>query len=375
MSNEDQTIQWSRVVRVLYRARWHALAFFAIFLCAYAFAAWSGLEYSARAVIRTPELTLAEFKRFSESAGDPIVIADVARRRFAGDERMATIAVEMAKDANFAERFVPIYTISRADLRETTVAAPTTGQQIVGVQTTVESRVQAVARAMSILLAEAFADGALKSALVEYVASQRGLLQTNADRLEAKEAADRALLQRVEARITDLQRLRATYPDAKSDQRQVVSIADGGAKYLSPVAQLVGAESEAIGIRDLIRETERKRRVLGWQKQYFAKVAELSMPSLSGASLLAKLESLAGPDDGAAPVQDDAVREARAVVIAELSAFRGRYVDGYTLLRVPPERLSRLGPSLWLHAVGGIIASLVLALIVTLALRWRQLAA
>src|SRR5438105_5152559 len=262
MSNDDQTIRFGRIAQVLYGARWHVAALFAILLAAYAFAVWSKLEYAARAVIRTPDLSLAEFKRVIESASDSAVIADLAARRFVSDPLMAAIAVDMSKDPNFADHFVPIYTISRADLRETSIPPPTAGQQIVAVQTNVESRSPAVAREMALLFAQSLADGALKSALIEYTTLQRGALQTNADRLHAKEAGDRALLQRVEAKITDLKRLRTVYPDAKSDQRQVVSIADGGARYLSPVTQLVGAESEAITVRDLLREAERKRSVL-----------------------------------------------------------------------------------------------------------------
>ena len=96
---------------------------------------------------------------------------------------------------------------------------------------------------------------------------------------------------------------------------------------------------------------------------------------LPGAAFLGKLESLLGSADRQSANQDDAAHEARAMITAELSVFRGRYVDGYTLLRAPPERLSRLGPSLLLHAVGGFIASLMLALLITLALRWRQVIA
>lgn len=72
---------------------------------------------------------------------------------------------------------------------------------------------------------------------------------------------------------------------------------------------------------------------------------------------------------------DSVVREARATILADLSVFRARYVDGYTVLRMPPERPPRVGPSLAVHLVGGVAASAVLAVLLTLALRWRRLSA
>ena len=77
-------------------------------------------------------------------------------------------------------------------------AANFRAEQIVAVQTRAESTDRATASRIAILLADAFADGALKGALVEFVTAQRGALATSRQRLEAKIAGDRASLARVE---------------------------------------------------------------------------------------------------------------------------------------------------------------------------------
>jgi len=308
-----------------------------------------------------------------EAAGDPAIIAELANRIFQGDEARAAAARDLARDPFFADRFIPIYTISRLDLRETSVAPPSSGQQIVAVQTRAESSDRGIASKMAILLTDAFADGALKSALVEYVTAQRGALATSRQRLEARIAGDRASLTRLETKISELQQLNAAYPQAsRGDSRQVVSLADGGARYLSPVSQLVGASSDAIGIRDSIRESERKIRQGNWANALFDDAAKLDVTTLSGRGYMDRLEALVRSESKRGVDDAQAIGEARSTIEAELSVFRGRYAIGYTMLRAPPERLPRAGPSSLAHLVGGILTGLVLSILLTLALHWKS---
>ena len=373
MASEEAIVSLSRPWSIL-AAHWLQIAILtAVFALAYAVVVWLNASYVARATLRTPDLTLAEFKRVIEAASDPAVISEIANRIFQGDDARTAMARDVARDPFFADHFIPIYTISRSDLRETSVAPPpSAGQQIVAVQTRAESSDRTVASRMATLFADAFADGALKSALVEYVTAQRGVLATTAQRLEAKIAGDRASLARVETKIGELQKLNAAYPQAsRGDARQVVSIADGGARYLTPVTQLVGASSEAIGIRDSITESERKIRQMTWMSSVFDEAGKLNITAFSGRNYMAQVESIARSNSPRGAADDEAIREARSIIEAELSVFRGRYSIGYTILRAPPERPPRAGPPLLAHAVGGILTGLVLAVLLTLALHWR----
>jgi hypothetical protein len=373
MADEEATVSLSRPWAIL-TAHWlHVAVLTVAFALAYAGVVWLNVTYVARATLRTPELTLAEFKRVIEAASDPAVISDIATRIFQGDDARAAAARDLARDPFFADHFTPIYTISRSDLRETSVAPPSVGQQIVAVQTRAEASDRIVAGRMAILLADAFADGALKSALVEYVTAQRGALAASRQRLEAQIAGDRASLVRTETKIEELQKLSAAYPQAsRADSRQLVSVAEGGERYLSPVTQLIGASSDAIGIRDSIRESEYRIRQLTWMSSVFDEAGKLNVAALPGRSYLAQLESILRSDSMRGVQDNETIREARSTIEAELSVFRGRYAIGYTMLRAPPERPPRAGPPLLAHAVGGILASFVLAVLLILALHWKE---
>ncbi len=372
MASEEAALSLSRPWSIL-AAHWlQVMVLAAAFAVFYALLVWSNASYVARAMLRTPELTVAEFKRVVEAASDAAVISEVATRIFQGDETRAAAARALSHDPLFADHFIPVYTISRSDLRETSIAPPSSGQQIIAVQTRAESSDRSFAGKIAVLLADAFADGALKSALLEYVTAQRGQLATAKQRLEAKVAADRASLARVEMKIEELQKLNGAYPQAsRGDSRQVVSVADGGARYLSPVTQLIGAASDAINIRDSIRESERKLRQGTWASSVFDDAGKLNIAVLSGRAYMEQLESIVRSDSMRGAQDEEAVREARSNIEAELSVFRGRYSIGYTMLRGPPERPPRAGPPLLAHLVGGVLSGLVLAVLLTLALHWK----
>ena len=372
MDSDEATISLGRPWSIL-AAHWLQVAILtAAFALAYAVVAWLNASYVARATLRTPDLTVSEFKRVIEAASDPAIMVDLANRIFQGDDARIAAARDLARDPFFADHFIPIYTISRLDLRETSVAPPSSGQQIVAVQTRAESPDRTIAGKMAILLTDAFADGALKGALVEYVTAQRAALATSRQRLEAKIAGDRASLSRLEMKIGELQQLNAAYPQAsRGDSRQVVSVADGGARYLSPVTQLVGASSDAIGIRDSIRESERKIRQGKWANAVFDEAAKLDLATLAGRGYMDQLESIVRSNSMRGGDDAEAISEARSTLEAELSVFRGRYAIGYTMLRAPPERPPRAGPPLLAHLVGAILTGLVLAVLLTLALHWK----
>src|SRR6266404_7520132 len=146
MTSEEAIVSWSRPWSIL-AAHWLQIVILTIaFVFAYAVVVWLNASYVARAILRTPDLTVSEFKRVIEAASDAAVISELATRIFQGDDARAAIARDLARDPFFADHFIPIYTISRSDLRETSVAPPSSAQQqIVSVPTRAESTDRATA--------------------------------------------------------------------------------------------------------------------------------------------------------------------------------------------------------------------------------------
>src|SRR5215470_6132783 len=81
----------------------------AAFALAYAAVVLLTASYVARATLRTPELTLGEFKRVIEAASDPAVVSELANQIFQGDPARVAAALDVASDPSFPDHFIPIY--------------------------------------------------------------------------------------------------------------------------------------------------------------------------------------------------------------------------------------------------------------------------
>ena len=95
-------------------------------------------------------------------------------------------------------------------------------------------------------------------------------------------------------RAEDMKAILARYPDAaRMDSRQIVSVnpSEGGERYLSPLAQLVGAESAISQRREMIRRWQRELRQKAILAQFYA-MPRACGPRDRSEKLLAELKAL-----------------------------------------------------------------------------------
>ena len=97
MASEEAIVSLSRPWSIL-AAHWLQVAVLtAAIAFVYAVVVWLNASYVAKAILRTPDLTVSEFKRVIEAASDAAVISELATRIFQGDDARAAIARDLAK--------------------------------------------------------------------------------------------------------------------------------------------------------------------------------------------------------------------------------------------------------------------------------------
>jgi hypothetical protein len=166
-------------------------------------------------------------------------------------------------------------------------------------------------------------------------------------------------------RVQDMKAILARYPDAaRMDARQVVSVnaAEGGERYLSPLAQLVGAESAISQKREEISRLERRIHQRTVLAQYFQKAEALVDASPDTAALIDGLRALVEPAFAGAPATEDWAKEARYRLDGALDNFAAMRTQfgvrtGVRVEPVPsrdPVRLGLLGAALGFMMVAGL---------------------
>jgi hypothetical protein len=199
---------------------------------------------------------------------------------------------------------VPVLPFSRRDQKEFGDIKDASATAMLGLELTTDARTEATAQDMVMILAAYYTNAVLRERMRAWILagkvdalSQLKVIQ--ADILRAELDID--LYGR---RADDMKGILARNPDAaRMDARQVVSVnpAEGGERYLSPLAQLVGAESAISQRRELIRRWQREHKQKEVLAQFFREAEaeldrETDVSKLLSALRVLSAKTFAHPD-------------------------------------------------------------------------------
>lgn len=190
---------------------------------------------------------------------------------------------------------------------------------------------------------------------------------------ESRQFSDRALerklkyefdIQQAQTRAISLKKIVASYPEsARREAQQVVDVRKDNEKFMSPQAQLVGAESEIIEIREKVLKLDREI-----EQQTFAKAmvgdAEAAVnQARSGSESVLKLSAVI--TESAKRVKTEAEREKLLSLAADVSQITARFLSQAQFVAKPsvPANPERPTPRV-VMALGGLLSALLAAVFV-----------
>jgi hypothetical protein len=188
---------------------------------------------------------------------------------------------------------------------------------------------------------------------------------------ESKQFSDRALEQKLKyqfdidqtkERALALKKILASYPDpvGSREGRQIVEVRKDNEKFLSPMAQIIAAESEMITIKEKIQKLNREI-----EQQVFAasiiKNAETSLKEgRGGLEVMGKLNAIV--TEQGKNVKNDAEREKLLSLKADLSQITARFISQAEFIAQPsiPSRAERPTPAMYMALLGFLFAVLAM---------------
>ena len=140
-------------------------------------------------------------------------------------------------------------------------------------------------------------------------------------------------------KMKDIQAILSNYPEsAKIDNRQLVSVQDGGSRFLSPVTQVVGIESTLADLRRGLAKFERDREKLTVRADYFSRCySELAKIGEHGETLFLLLKSTKDEVFKNKDLGKDEVKEVFNNLSIDLQTFdltffiNSRFISGPTI--------------------------------------------
>ena len=185
---------------------------------------------------------------------------------------------------------------------------------------------------------------------------------------ENRQFSDRALeqqlkfkfdIEQAETRSTELKKLVARYPEAGvREGRQVVDVRKDNEKFMSPVAQLVGVESQIIDIKEKSQKLNREIEQHAFAAPLVGQ-AELSLKQVSsGSEGVNKLATVLA--EYSKKVKTDAEREKLLTIAADVSQIAARFLSQAQFIALPslPSRPERPTPLMYIAIFGLLFAAL-----------------
>jgi len=162
-------------------------------------------------------------------------------------ESRAGLALSQRASGDFWNQMVaPVPQFSKQDQRNFGDIKDAHSTALIGVDLRAVATSGDVARSLIELISDYVADAIIREDVRAWILARKAYIAANEPKLRAEVVRKELDIQMNERRARDMEAIIARYPDAtRMDVRQVLNLSpnEGGERYLSPLAQLVGAES------------------------------------------------------------------------------------------------------------------------------------
>jgi hypothetical protein len=335
---------------------------------------YSNTRYLSEGVLLTPQISVEDYKRYVFALSNEAGLAQFLEQSGQSETPAAALLRDNVQmPARFAESISPEFSFTDRDARLFGVTTSEPGE-LVGIRLRLAQREKSKEPPV-LLLAEYVRDVAIKVDLdaailrtcLEY---QRREQELRNDDLEAD-----FRLEQVRSKAESLRALMRELPDtATLENRQVVSVAKGNERFLSPMAQLVGAEIEIADLGLAQRARERERIGAQIRRDYYCAARDALSKPIGGRAFLGLLEdildkALEGRDATLNPVET-----AANALALQRESWVSKYLSQMRFVAAPEGSQVRirqpgLAVGLCLGAAFGVALGLLLA---TLSAWWRE---
>ena len=320
---------------------WQALALVVVLSAAGAVVGLASPKWSAEALIETPGIlipfeaprdavpetkmkyvTLAEFRNVAAAYSSQPALREFLTASGKQGPAADRLLRQSQSPSFWKGAATPVLPFSRRDAREYGELKDAGSSSLVGVELAMDASTPELASEMLGMVGSHLVNALIRERIRAWILKNRGEATARQKALRAEVVEGQMRIDATNRRIQDLKGILARYPDAgKLDSRQVVTITEGSDRFLSPLAQLVAAESAIASQREWIGRKERETRQFDLLERYFAQAEEKLRSTPLVAELIPELVNLTSSKfEGVDPAQDWA-REVTFRLQADIAGF------------------------------------------------------
>jgi|GEM_PF-1463793 len=324
---------------------------------------WVARQYSSEGFMRAPR-KFAEYNVQKAAFWDRETLY-----RYLEDNKKTSDANGEYLLGNLSERFVQahlqaVLPLSRDDLRYITDGKgmlDTIG--ILGFSITFKDRSAENAQARVQLMGDYIKDTMLSEDLLDTIYTKAGEAKAKKQQIDNQIIQKRLALTQASTRLEAARSIAGKYPEAsKMEARQLLSTGsdNNASRYLSPVAQLVGIETEIADLKSQLTLLERDAEQNGLRSEFYERVDQSTRQPKTGNALLAEFVKTAQAVFAGKDLTDDKTREIYNQIMVIAEQMRNKHISEARFVSGPTLPEYRSGPGSLALALLSLIGGVVL---------------
>ncbi|MFC6840806.1 hypothetical protein [Xanthomonas theicola] len=253
--------------------------------------AWLRPAYSVTALLEVPQMPLEQWRQLQPMLSDRDLVAD----------SLAGAALPAAQRERLQQQFLqPRYwetrisyrsTVEREDIRQQVNIDPKTVGAL-GLQVSLNARDDAAAAQQLQAIARHVRQVMLWRGLRDYLDALRQQTLEKRPQLQIAQIEQQFAIEQSTQQAAEMQKLLEQYPQLRrSEVNTVVSVGDGGGKYLSPLAQIVALQATITETRANLRQAQRELEQLDWRQRFLDRIDPQARALHSGSALADLLQA------------------------------------------------------------------------------------
>lgn len=264
--------------------------------------------YSVTALLDVPQLTLEQWRRLQPMLSDRQLVADSVAAAAIPPELRKRVQRQFQQPRYWQKRVEYRSAVDRDDIRQQVNIDPKTVGTL-GLEVSLTARDEGSAAQQLQLIAQHVRQVMLWGGLRDTLDAMRQQTLEKRPELQIAQIQQQFAIQQNSQKVVELQALLERYPELRrAEVNTVVSVGDGGGKYLSPLAQIVALQATITETRADLRQAQRELEQLDWKRRFLACADRRAATLHSGKALQDWLQACDAAVF-AAGAQSDSVRE------------------------------------------------------------------
>jgi LPS O-antigen subunit length determinant protein (WzzB/FepE family) len=366
---DDEAIDIEKLIQAIWRHRWWVvLATIAGGLLGYG-ASVMGTRYLSSGLLLTPEVQIGDFKRYEAAMNNPTRMERFLEASGKSAEPVARVMRALVDEPGaLAEAVRPEFSFTDRDAKQFGIKMADAGE-LVGIDLTLRQK-QPDMQAPVLLLAEYVRETAISVDLESTIL--KGCLdnEVREQELRNEQLEGEFQVAQLEDRAARLREIIARLPASAVEVRQVVSIENGGDRFLPPATQLASTEIRIADLR--VDEVKRKREQAAAEirKAYYCEARKMQAEGGSGRDLLLSLPGLRQQVMTGRDLSVNVVEQTANALELQSRQWSNRYLSrvrfvasplGAQMLERRPGRLTGVALGLAIGALLGMVLAVMLS--------------